>query len=229
MTAPATFVPLSSLGHYTERSEAESRGRARDFLDLARRRHTVREFSSEPVAREIVEDCIRTAGLAPSGANHQPWRFVLVGDPATKAKLRAAAEAEEREFYAGKASPEWLEALAPLGTDAVKTYMTKAPWLIAVFAQRRGGPEPGDDRKNYYINESVGIAVGFLILALHNAGLAALTHTPNPMGFLNEALGRPPGEKPYMIVVAGKPAHDAQVPTHALKKKALGDILTVIE
>ena len=225
--APATFVPLSSLKHYTEYSAGEMLARSRAFLDLASRRHTVREFSDDPVAREVIENCIRTAGLAPSGANHQPWHFVLVGEAETKRRLREAAESEEREFYAGKASPEWIEALAPLGTDAVKSYMTTAPWLIAVFAQRRGGPEPGDDKKNYYINESVGIAVGFLILALHHAGLVALTHTPNPMAFLNRTLGRPAHEKPYMIVVAGKPAPDAQAPTHAMKKKALKDMLTL--
>lgn len=224
----ATFTPLAALGHYAPVGDAEMRARARAFLDAARRRHTVREFAPDPVPRDVIEDCIRTAGLAPSGANHQPWHFVLIGDPATKKALRAAAEKEEEAFYAGKAPKEWLEALAPLGTDAVKTYMESAPWLIAVFAQRRGGPEPGDDRKNYYINESVGIAVGFLILALHNAGLAALTHTPNPMGFLNETLKRPANEKPYMIVVAGRPAADAKVPDHAMKKKALDEILTVV-
>lgn len=224
----ATFVPLASLNHYADHPPADMLARSRAFLEQARRRHTVRQFSTEPVAREAIENCIAAAGLAPSGANHQPWHFVLVGDPAIKKKLREAAEAEEAAFYAGKASPEWLEALAPLGTDAVKSYMTTAPWLIAVFAQRRGGPDAGDEKKNYYINESVGIAVGFLLLALHDAGLAALTHTPNPMGFLNDCLGRPPNEKPYMIVVAGKPAADAEVPTHALKKKALGDILTVL-
>lgn len=224
----ATFVPLASLGHYTDYTPEAMLARSRAFLEAARRRHTVRQFSAEPVAREVILNCIAAAGLAPSGANHQPWHFVLVGDPAVKARLREAAEQEEEAFYAGKASPEWLEALAPLGTDAVKSYMTTAPWLIAVFAQRRGGPDAGDDRKNYYVNESVGIAVGFLLLALHDAGLAALTHTPNPMGFLNECLGRPASEKPYMIVVAGKPAAHAEVPTHALKKKALKDILTVI-
>lgn len=227
MTA-AAFVPLVSLNHHTDHSPAEMLARSRAFLEAARRRHTVRQFSPEPVSPEVIENCIAAAGLAPSGANHQPWHFVLVADPKVKARLRAAAEAEEAAFYAGKASPEWLEALAPLGTDAVKPYMTTAPFLIAVFAQRRGGPEPGDDRKNYYVNESVGIAVGFLLLALHDAGLAALTHTPNPMGFLNEELGRPANEKPYMIVVAGKPAANAEVPLHALKKKALRDILTIL-
>lgn len=224
----AAFTPLADLGHYSPVADEEMKKRAQAFLERARRRHTVREFSADPVPREVIEDCIRTAGLAPSGANHQPWHFVLVGDKETKKALRAAAEREEQEFYSGKAPREWLDALAPLGTDAVKTYMETAPWLIAVFAQRRGGPAAGDDKKNYYINESVGIAVGFLILALHNAGLATLTHTPNPMSFLNERLKRPPNEKPYMIVVAGKPAADAKVPDHALKKKSLDEILTVV-
>jgi nitroreductase len=224
----ATFTPLAALGDYKAVSDDEMRARARAFLDAARRRHTVREFAPDPVPRAVIEDCIRTAGLAPSGANHQPWHFVLIGDPATKTALRAAAEKEEAEFYSGKAPQEWLEALAPLGTDAVKPYMERAPWLIAVFAQRRGGPAAGDDKKNYYINESVGIAVGFLVLALHNAGLVALTHTPNPMGFLNETLKRPANEKPYMIVVAGRPAADAQVPDHAMKKKSLDEIMTLV-
>lgn len=228
MANEATFTPLSSLSHYTEFQAAEAAERARGFLEWTRRRHTVREFSPEPIAREVVENCIETAGLAPSGANHQPWHFVLIGDRNIKRRLREAAEAEERDFYAGKASQEWLDALAPLGTDAVKSYMETAPWLIAVFAQRRGGPNPGDDKKNYYVNESVGIAVGFLILALHNAGLVALTHTPNPMSFLNLELKRPATEKPYMIVVTGKPAADAKVPDHAMKKKVLGEILTVV-
>jgi nitroreductase len=229
MAESPRFTPLASLHHYKDYPPAEMAARANAFLEAARRRHTVREFSSEPVARALIEDCIRTAGLAPSGANHQPWHFALIGDRELKRELRAAAEAEERAFYAGKASEEWLEALAPLGTDDVKPYLEIAPWLIAVFAQRRGGPHAGDDKKNYYINESVGIAVGFLILALHNAGLAVLTHTPNPMDFLNRKLGRPTSEKPFMLIVAGKPAADAQVPEHALKKKALTDILTVFE
>lgn len=202
--------------------------RARAFREAMRRRHTIREFAPDPVPRAIIEDCIAAAGLAPSGANHQPWHFVLVGNPAVKKAIRAAAEAEERAFYAGRAGAEWLAALAPLGTDADKPFLEIAPWLIAVFAQRRGGPERGDSRKNYYVNESVGIACGFLIAALHQAGLATLTHTPNPMTFLSNTLGRPPSEKPYLLVVAGKAAADARVPDHALKKKALDDILTCI-
>ncbi|WP_375790372.1 nitroreductase family protein [Amphiplicatus metriothermophilus] len=222
------FVPLAALGDYVARADEEMRARARAFFEEIRRRHTVREFSPEPVPRDVVETCIAAAGRAPSGANQQPWRFVLVGDREIKRKIRAAAEAEERAFYAGKASPEWLDALAPLGTDEVKPYLEIAPWLIAVFAERRNAAATGREQKTYYMNESVGIATGFLIAALHHAGLATLTHTPNPMAFLSEILDRPPSEKPYMLIVAGRPAANAQVPKHALKKKALEDILRVV-
>ncbi|MEE2690614.1 MAG: nitroreductase family protein [Pseudomonadota bacterium] len=225
--AEPQFTPLAELGDFIDLPTEEMAARAEAFLADMKRRHTVREFAPDPVPREIIETCIAAAGTAPSGANHQPWHFALIGDPGVKRRLREAAEAEERAFYAGKASAEWLEALAPLGTDDVKPYLEVAPWLIAVFAQRRGGPSPGDDRKNYYVNESVGIAVGFLLAALHRAGLATLTHTPNPMTFLNETLGRPATEKPYMLIVAGRPAADARVPRHALRKKALKDILSV--
>jgi nitroreductase len=224
-TVPST--PLRELGDFTDRAPDEMRARAAAFFEGIRRRHTIREFSPEPVPLDIIETCIAAAGRAPSGANHQPWHFAVVGDRAVKAKIRAAAEEEERAFYGDKASAEWLEALAPLGTDPDKSFLEVAPWLIAVFAQRRGGLEPGDDKKNYYIHESVGIAVGFLICALHHAGLATLTHTPNPMQFLVDTLGRPPTEKPLILLVAGKPAHDAVVPLHAMKKKALADIMTV--
>jgi len=226
MSKPA-FTPLADLGDFIDLPTEEMAARSKAFLAEIKRRHTVRDFAPDPVPREIVEACIAAAGTAPSGANHQPWHFALIGDAAIKRQLREAAEEEERAFYAGKASEEWLEALAPLGTDDVKPYLEIAPWLIAVFAQRRGGPEAGDDRKNYYINESVGIAVGFLLAALHHAGLATLTHTPNPMNFLNETLRRPPTEKPYMLIVAGKPAPGALIPDHALRKKPLGDIMTV--
>lgn len=221
------FTPLAGLGDHVDLPAAEMAARARAFLDDMKRRHTIRQFAPDAVARSVIEDCIAAAGRAPSGANQQPWHFALIGDRKVKRQIRAAAEAEERAFYASKASKEWLQALAPLGTDENKPYLEIAPWLIAVFAQRRGGPEPGDDGKVYYMNESVGIACGFLLVALHRAGLATLTHTPNPMGFLNELLGRPPSEKPYMIVVAGKPAGDARVPEHALKKKALTEIMSV--
>jgi nitroreductase len=189
-----------------------------------RMRRTCRYFSNTPVPRDIITAAIEAAGTAPSGANHQPWHFAVIESAALKAQIRAAAEEEERAFYAGKASAEWLEALAPLGTDADKAYLDVAPWLIVIFAQRRGGAEPGDDKQNYYVNESVGIATGFLLAALHAANIATLTHTPNPMRFLNQVCNRPEGEKAVMIVVAGHPTADATVPLHALKKKSLDEI-----
>jgi len=176
------------------------------------------------VPRAVIEAAIEAAGTAPSGANHQPWHFAVVSSPGLKAEIRAAAEAEERAFYAGKAGSEWLEALAPLGTDADKSYLEVAPWLIVIFGQRRGGIAPGDDKQNYYVNESVGIAAGFLISALHAANVATLTHTPNPMRFLNRVCARPNTEKAMMIVVAGHASPDATVPLHALKKKPLAQI-----
>ena len=223
----ATFQSLSSLGDFIDRAPDEMQALSRAFFDDIKRRHTIREFSDAPVPFEIIEDCIAAAGRAPSGANHQPWHFAVVGDPAVKKEIRQAAEEEERAFYGGRASEEWLDALAPIGTDAHKPFLETAPWLIAIFAQRRGGVEAGDDRKNYYINESVGIACGFLIAALHHAGLATLTHTPKPMTFLNKKLKRPETEKPYLLLVVGKPAADAKVPDHALKKKALSEIISV--
>lgn len=185
------------------------------------RRRTVREFDARPVPRAVVEQALLTAASAPSGANHQPWFFTVIESSPVRARIRAAAEAEEREFYATKAPKEWLEALAPLGTDPNKGFLEIAPVLIAIFAQKRGGPKPGDDRKNYYVAESVGIATGLLIAALHETGLATLTHTPAPMGFLNEICGRPGAEKPFMLVVAGHPAANATVPIAALDKKPL--------
>ena len=217
-----------ALTDFHEYPPDEMAARARAFYDDIRRRHTIRAFADKPVPRAIVEDCIRAAGTAPSGANHQPWHFAVIGSGAVKARVRAAAEAEERAFYDGRAGQEWLEALDPLGTDADKPYLETAPWLIAIFAQRRGGVAAGQDRKNYYINESVGIATGFLICALHHAGLATLTHTPKPMGFLNEICGRPDTDKPYILLVTGYPAADATVPIHALTKKALDDITTFL-
>ena len=192
--------------------------------DHLRTRRTCRYFADTPVPRAVIEAAIEAAGTAPSGANHQPWHFAVIESAALKARIRAAAEEEERAFYAGKASAEWLEALAPLGTDPDKSFLEVAPYLIIVFAQRRGGIEPGEDRQNYYVNESVGIATGFLLAALHAANIATLTHTPNPMKFLNEACGRPDHEKPVMIVVAGHAAPDATVPFHALRKKPLAQI-----
>jgi nitroreductase len=208
--------------------DAQMRQKAAENLAVMARRHSVREFSSRAVPLGIIEDCVKAAGLAPSGANHQPWHFVAVRDPATKQAIRAAAEAEEREFYAGAAGEEWLAALAPIGTGADKPHLTDAPWLIVVFAQRHGELDDGTRYKNYYVNESVGIATGFLIQALHRAGLATLTHTPNPMKFLNVLLKRPASEKPVMILVTGHPAEHATVPAAAKIKKPLAEILTVV-
>ena len=221
------FTPLADLGDFIDLDADEAAARAQAFFDEVRRRHSVREFSDAPVAQGVMEACIAAAGRAPSGANHQPWHFCLIGDPAVKKAIRAAAEEEERAFYGGRAGEEWLDALAPIGTDADKPFLEIAPWLIAVFAQRRGGVEAGMDKKNYYINESVGIACGFLLAALHRTGLATLTHTPKPMTFLNETLGRPATEKAFLLIVVGKPAPDARIPNHALIKKPLKDIMTV--
>lgn len=204
------------------RDDAAMAARAADFYERIRSRRSVRHFSSEPVPRAVIEDCIRAAGTAPNGANKQPWTFVAVSDPAIKRAIREAAEEEERAFYEGRASDEWLEALAPLGTDADKPFLEAAPTLIVVFQQVHGlGPE-GEQIKHYYVGESVGIAVGFLIAALHHAGLATLTHTPSPMAFLREVLGRPPHERASMIVVVGHPAGGARVPR--ITKKPLNEI-----
>jgi iodotyrosine deiodinase len=214
-------IPYADLPDY---SDEERIKRAKAFYEAIRTRRTCRQFSDAPVPREVIEQAILAAGSAPNGANHQPWHFAVIGSPEKKKAVRDAAEMEEKTFYETKASDEWLEALAPLGTDQVKPYLEIAPWLIVIFGQRRGGPNPGDDKQNYYVTESVGIASGFLIAALHDAGLATLTHTPNPMKFLNKVCERPANEKPMMIVVAGKPAADATVPTHALNKKPLDAI-----
>ncbi len=192
-------------------------------------RHSCRAFTDQSVPREVIEHAIRAAGTAPSGANHQPWHFAVIGSPGKKRAIREAAEAEERRFYGEdgekpKASEEWLGALAPIGTDASKPFLETAPWLIACFAQRTGGIEEDGETQNYYVNESVGIACGLLIATLHEAGLATLTHTPSPMGFLREVCGRPNNEKPLMIVVVGHPAADATVPEHALQKKPMEQI-----
>ncbi len=193
LTVP-TFVPHSE---YQEYPIAEMERRAAEFYDEIRRRRTVRDFSDRPVPRELIETCLLTAGAAPSGANLQPWHFVVVGDPALKRHIREAAEAEEREFYRSRAPQEWLDALAPLGTDDQKPFLETAPYLIAIFAQSYGVLSDGSKVKHYYVSESVGIATGFLIAALHHAGLATLTHTPSPMGFLNTLLGRPDNERPF--------------------------------
>lgn len=215
------FVPLTT---FIERSPEEMKARAREFYEEIRRRRTVREFSPRPVPREVIEDCLRAAGTAPSGANLQPWHFVVVTDPGTKKKIREAAEVEEREFYSGKAPKEWLDALAPLGTDENKSYLEVAPCLIAVFAQNYALLDDGRKVKNYYVTESVGISLGFLVAALHHAGLATLTHTPSPMGFLSTVLDRPANERAYLLLVAGYPADGVRVPDIA--KKPLDEIAT---
>lgn len=217
----ARFVPLTT---WVERPVEEMRRRAGEFTRELACRRTVRQFSDRPVPRDIIEECLRAAGTAPSGANLQPWHFVVVGDPGLKARIREAAEREEREFYQHRAPPEWLEALEPLGTDEHKPYLDTAPWLIAVFGQRYGISRDGVRFSHYYVTESVGIASGFLIAALHHAGLVTLTHTPSPMGFLNRLLGRPQAEKPFLLLVAGYPAPDARVPD--IGRKPLEEIAT---
>lgn len=200
---------------------------AKAFFESMRTRHTIREFSDRPVPLEIITECIRIAGRAPSGANHQPWHFSVVGDPAMKARIREAAEKEERAFYEGGAGDEWIRALEPIGTGPDKPHLEIAPWLIVVFAQRYGEFDDGTRYKNYYVPESVGIACGFLIAALHQSGLSCLTHTPNPMKFLNALLGRPESEKPVMIIVAGHPGGNATIPRVATLKKPIDEIMSV--
>lgn len=200
---------------------------AESYLATMSHRHSVREFSDQPVPLSVIEACIATAGRAPSGANQQPWHFVAVQDPEMKAKIREAAEAEEEAFYAGGGGDEWIAALEPLGTGVEKPHLTTAPWLIVIFAQRYGEREDGSRYKHYYVPESVGIATGFLISALHLAGLSSLTHTPNPMKFLNPLLGRPKSEKPVMILVVGHAREDASYPAASAVKKPLREILSV--
>lgn len=200
---------------------------AEAFRDYMKKRHTVRDFLPTPVPQSVIETCVAAAGTAPSGANHQPWHFVAISDPKMKSRIRAAAEDEEQEFYAGGGGDEWLKALEPIGTDASKPHLDIAPWLIVIFAQRYGMTQDGHRYKNYYVPESVGIATGFLIAALHHAGLSVLTHTPNPMKFLNGLCDRPDSEKPVMILAVGHPAPNATVPAVAKLKKPLSGILTV--
>jgi iodotyrosine deiodinase len=207
-------------------SGGDAATRAAGFRDEMRTRRTVRHFSDRPVPREAIEQCVLTAGSAPSGANLQPWHFVVVSDPAVKRRIREAAEEEEREFYSHRAPQEWLDALAPLGTDANKPFLEDAPYVIAIFAQSYGVLPDGRKVKNYYVQESVGIATGMLITAIHLAGLASLTHTPSPMGFLNTILNRPANEKPYLLLVVGHPAEDAMVPD--IGKKPLAEIATFV-
>jgi nitroreductase len=216
----ARTVPLPDARHL---SDQETLRRAQEFHALMQLRRTVRDFGARPVPREVIEHCIAAAGTAPSGANQQPWHFVAVCDPGAKRRIRAAAEAEEREFYQRRAPEEWLDALKPIGTDWRKPYLETAPWLIAIFVQKWGRGEDGGKVKHYYPAESVGIATGMLITALHSAGLATLTHTPSPMGFLNEILGRPAdSERPFLLLVAGHAADGARVP--AIERKPLAAI-----
>jgi nitroreductase len=219
MTEPR-FLPLAG---YTELAPDEMQRRVDEFEAHLQRRRSVRQFSDRPVPQSIVEKCLLAAGTAPSGAHQQPWHFVAISDPAIKARVRAAAEVEEREFYQHRAPPEWKAALKPLGTDEHKPYLETAPWLIAVFLQRFARLPDGRKVKHYYTDESVGIALGLLIAAVHTAGLVSLTHTPSPMGFLNEILGRPKDlERAYMLLVVGYPAPQATVPD--IQRKSLAEI-----
>lgn len=217
------FVPHVD---YQEYPVDEMRARARSFYEKMRRRRTVRDFSDRDVPREIIEDCIKTAGTAPNGANKQPWHFSVVSDPEVKKQIREAAEEEEREFYENRATDEWLEALEPLGTDASKPFLEEAPYLIAIFSQSYGIKSNGDKETFYYVKESVGIATGMLITAIHNAGLASLTHTPSPMGFLNDILDRPDNERPFLLLVVGYPQEDVKVPD--ITKKSLDEIASFV-
>ena len=222
MAEPA-FHPLA----FARSGDADMVLRSAAFRAAMARRRTVRHFSDAPVPRAVIENAVMTAASAPSGANQQPWTFVCIGDPARKRAIRLAAEAEERAFYAGRAGAEWLEALAPFGTDWQKPFLETAPWLVAVFAQRHGIGADGLHVKHYYVPESTGIACGFLIAALHQAGLATLTHTPAPMGFLNQICARPAHEKAMLLLVAGHPAEDCQVP--AIGKKPQAEVAVFLD
>ncbi|PWN07932.1 nitroreductase family protein [Rhodohalobacter mucosus] len=220
MDSPS-HIPYSS---YIEYPPDEMIRRAREFRLEVQRRRTVRDFSDKEIPDEVLKDCIRAASTAPNGANLQPWHFAVIRSPELKRKIRIAAEKEEREFYTNRAPNEWLEALQPLGTNEYKPFLEKAPCLIAIFSQSYGVDEKGKKRKHYYVKESVGIATGILITALHHAGLATLTHTPSPMGFLNELLERPDNEKPFLLLVTGYPAEGVTVPD--IGKKSLSEIST---
>ncbi len=219
--------PTIPLDRYREYPIDEMRARLKDFYEDIDRRRTVREFSDRPVPRDIIETALQAANTAPSGANLQPWHFVVVSGPEAKKKIREAAEVEEREFYEHRASDEWLAALAPLGTDEHKPFLETAPYLIAVFLQKYGELPDGRKVKHYYPTESTGLATGMLITALHRAGLATLTHTPSPMKFLNEILGRPKSERPFLLLVVGYPADDAEVPD--IKRKSLEEFTSWVE
>jgi iodotyrosine deiodinase len=218
---PHDTIAYASLPIFSDEARI---AKAKAGYEHLKTRRTCRHFADTPVPRELIEYALLAAGTAPSGANHQPWHFAVIESANKKKALREAAEDEERLFYQGKASEEWLDALAPLGTDADKPYLETAPYLIVIFGQRKGGMNPGDTKQNYYVTESVGIAAGMLISVLHDAGLATLTHTPNPMKFLNQICERPADEKPMMVLVVGNPAANATVPVHATIKKPLDAI-----
>jgi len=219
--------PTIPLPGYKEYPLEEMRQRLDDFYTDVNRRRTVRDFSDRPVPRDIIETALKVANTAPSGANLQPWHFAVVSGPETKHKIREAAEAEEKEFYSHRASPEWLAALEPLGTDSNKPFLETAPYLIAVFLQKFGQLPDGRKVKHYYPTESTGLATGMLITALHHAGLVTLTHTPSPMKFLNQILGRPTSERPFLLLVTGYPAADAEVPD--ISRKPLEDFTSFID
>ena len=221
MSTPSDRVPLSGFVSYPA---AEMQSRASEFFEEVSRRRTVREFSDRAIPGGVVEDCLRAAGSAPSGANQQPWHFVVVEDAEVKRRIREAAEEEERAFYGGRAPDEWLHALKHIGTDWEKPFLEVAPCLISVFQQNHSTADDGERVKHYYPKESVGLATGLLITALHHAGLATLTHTPSPMGFLNEILGRPESEKPFLLLVVGFPAEGVTVPN--LTRKSLAEMAT---
>lgn len=224
MKLPPRAVPLAVHEPVAPDAMLE---RAQRFNQLMQQRRTVRMFSDRPVAREVIEQCIAAGASAPSGANLQPWHFVAVSDAQAKSRIRVAAEDEERQFYSQRAPQEWLDALAPLGTDEDKPFLETAPWLIAIFAQKWGRLADGRKVKHYYPNESVGIATGLLLAAVHECGLVALTHTPSPMGFLNEILGRPAdSERPFLLLVVGYPAADCVVPD--ISRKPLPEVATFI-
>jgi len=214
------------LQGYEDLEPEEMIERAGKFFETMKTRRTVRDFSDRSIPLEVIEQAVKVAALAPNGANMQPWHFAIVSDPETKRKIRLAAEEEERAFYDGRASDEWLEALAPLGTDAEKPFLERAPYLIVVFQQSFGIDEKGNKVKHYYVHESVGIATGFLLASLHGSGLATLTHTPSPMGFLRQVLGRPTNERATMIVVAGYPEKDAHVPI--ITKKPFDEVCSKV-
>jgi nitroreductase len=221
-----TKTELIPLKNYRQYSEDEMLKRSKAFYDDIKIRRTVRDFSNQPVPKEIIENCILAAGTAPNGANLQPWHFVVVSEPEIKKKIRIAAEEEEKEFYANRAPKEWLDVLEPLGTDEHKPFLETAPYLIAIFYKSYDVLHDGRQIKQYYAMESTGIATGILITAIHNAGLVSLTHTPSPMNFLNEILGRPKSERPFLLLVVGYPSVDAKVPN--IKKKSLQEIASFV-